>query len=275
MRSPSPDSIEGPQGPHRVASVAHFDPLDGCVRDHFDSQRDALVAGADDISHHDFVHRRGRRIFEDIGVAVEPPAAAGERRAHVEVHPGPGGPEVMALAQALEQAVSREFFGVEAGQTPVRAERRRARVARARPALVSVAVAHHAAAMTEREPVGEQPLEGAPRGVDLHRRLDAPVVGVGGVGVAPADVGVGHAVLAGEPLEQEIGVGRVRVQVRAVGQERVRGAEDGAVLRSGSRRCGRRPPRCCPTTRSRGGSRTRRPRCTPRSGSGDRPRRRC
>src|SRR3546814_4483144 len=58
------------------------------------------------------------------------------------------------------------------------------------------------------------------------RRLEARVVGVGDVGVAPADVGEDDAVLALEHLEEAPCIRRVGREVRAVGQQRVGGAVD-------------------------------------------------
>ena len=49
--------------------------------------------------------------------------------------------------------------------------------------------------MAEWETVRQQPLEGAPSGVDFHRRFQSWIVCLGDVGVASADVGVDHTVL--------------------------------------------------------------------------------
>ena len=95
-----------------------------------------------------------------------------------------------------------QLVGVEAGQPAVGAEARGARIAGARPALVAVAVAHHARAVAEREAVHQEPFEAAPGRVDLHRRLEPGVVGEADVGIAPADMGIDDAVLVGQVLEK-------------------------------------------------------------------------
>src|SRR3546814_13702006 len=69
-----------------------------------------------------------------------------------------------------------------------------------------------------RSAVRQQPLEGAPGRVHLHRRLEARVVGVGDVGVAPADVGEDDAVLALEHLEEAPCIRRVGREVREIGR---------------------------------------------------------
>ena len=75
----------------------------------------------------------------------------------------------------------------------------------ARTAFVVVAVAGHADAVAQREGVVQQPFEGAPGGMHLHRAFQPAVMGRLQVGIAAAGMGDHHRVLALQRLEQRGG----------------------------------------------------------------------
>ena len=139
---------------------------------------------------------------------------------------------VAAPAHAFEDRVAVEPLGQEAGEPAVAAEERGAGIAGARPALVAVGIGDDADAVVLLEGVAHDPLERAPGRVHLDCGLHG-VVRVLDVGVAAADVGDHHAVLAREPGEQRVRVVRVRRlvdHVGRVGDLGVRGAVDGLAL---------------------------------------------
>ena len=193
--------------------------------------------------------RRGR---PGRGIAQEHLGRRGAGCRHIEQGAVAGGGIVAAAAHALEDGVAVQPLGQEAGQPAVAAEERGAGIAGAGPALVAVRVGDDADAVVLLEGVAHDPFEGAPGRVHLHRRLHR-VVRELDVGVAAADVGHHHAVLALELLEQGVRVVRVGCLVDDVDRHRRSGrARSGGWSRprGGSARCGRRRPPCWPTTRS-------------------------
>ena len=185
-------------------------------------------------------------------IAQEAVRLACELSRHAQVGAVAGGGIVAAAAHAFEDRVAVEPLGQEAGEPAVAAEERGAGIAGAGPALVAVGVGDDADAIALLEGVAHDPLEGAPGRVHLHGRFHR-VVRELDVGVAPADVGRHHAVLAPKLLEQRVRVMRVgRPRRRCRSHRRSGHARSGGWSRprGGSARCGRRPRRYWPTTRS-------------------------
>ena len=199
------------------------------------------------------------------GIAQEHLGRRGTGRRDIEQGAVAGGGVVAAPAHALEDGVAIEPLGQEAGQPAVAAEERGAGIAGAGPALVAVGVGDDADAVVLLEGVAHDPLEGAPGRMHLDGRLQR-IVGELDVGVAAADVGHHHAVLALRASR----TGRAR-RGRRTSRRRCRRHRRSGRARSGgwsrprggSARCGRRRPPCWPTTRSRGCTRSGRAGRTP------------
>ena len=73
------------------------------------------------------------------------------------------------------------------------------------PPLVAVGIRDNADPIALFQGILDQPFEGAPIGVHLHRALDAHVMRHLDVGVTPADMGDHHAILVLQRLEQVVG----------------------------------------------------------------------
>ena len=135
---------------------------------------------------------------------------------------------VVARLHAAPDRVAAQRVEVEAAQAAVGAEDRGARMAGAGPALVVVGVADHADAVAELERIEQEPLERAPRRMDLDRALDRDVVAGVQVGIAAADVGERERAfaVAVQRLEQVEHMVAVGLDVRQVLDQRVRAAPD-------------------------------------------------
>ena len=163
------------------------------------------------------------------GSSEKPVTVLVERAAQIEEQPRAGRAVVPPLAQRLEQRIARELRHEVAGETADGAEGRGAGAGGAGATLVIVAVADDPDAVALLERVVQQPLERAPGRMHLDGAFEPSVMGVFEVGVAPADMGDDHGVLAGERAEQLVrgvdGIGRGL----ALDQD-MRRAADGAAL---------------------------------------------
>ena len=139
------------------------------------------------------------------GSSENPVTGSVERAVQVEEQPRAGGAVVAPLAQRLEQRVARELRHEVAGEAADRAEGRGARPGGAGASLVVVAVADDADAVALLERVVQQPLERAPGRVHLDGALEPAVMGIFQIGIAPADMGDDHGILAGERAKQLVG----------------------------------------------------------------------
>ena len=145
---------------------------------------------------------------------------------HRHVQPVAGGAVMAALPQGIEYGVAVEPGHQITGQSTDRAECGGARLGRARPALMVIAVAYDADAVAAVEGIMQKPLEGPPRRVNLDRAFEAAVMGHIDVGVAAADMGDDHSVfvVAAERLEQLVcGMAILR---RWIGNQYPRGPAD-------------------------------------------------
>src|SRR5262249_43136743 len=140
-----------------------------------------------------------------------------------------GGAVVAPPTQRLEQGVARELGHEITGEPANRAEARGARARVSGAALVIVAVAHDADAVALLEGVVQEPFEGAPGRVPLDAALEPSVMGALDVGVAPADMGDDHGVLAVERAEELVG-GKNRGGRGAAPDQDVGRAADRAAL---------------------------------------------
>ena len=222
----------GTDGLDVIQSVEDVEALDRRRREHVDGQRDAAGRQVDDVSH----RRPGRRASvrrAKIGIIVIQGSFPVERGPHVHDETPARGRVVTALAQAVEHGRARELGHEQTGQAADGAEVCGAGIACAGAALVAVGVADDADPVAHLEGVPNQPFEGAPRGVDLHRALDDAVVRELHVGVAATAMGEADDVLVRFPqgLEKVRGGVAVRVDIGLVVHQRVRRPADGAVVR--------------------------------------------
>src|SRR5579875_866741 len=194
---------EGPERFQQLETVADLDALDRRRREEIDFEDGIRRLRLYDVAHHRAraVHARVRR----------------------ENHAGAGRSVMMAIAQRLQKRGSRELRRENARQPAVRAEHRRTGIARARPALVAVAIGHDADTIALLERVLDQPVEGAPRGVYLDRAFQPNVVRHLDVRIAAADVREDDAIFVSDGSEEvgsRIGVAR---KIAQIFDERVRG----------------------------------------------------
>jgi len=91
-----------------------------------------------------------------------------------------------------------------------------------------IAVADDTAAMAQRKPIGQQPFESPPGGVNLHRRLKLRIMRLRDIRIAAADMSVDNAVLpsVGQVFEKLSRGVRIRIDVGAVREQRMRRPPD-------------------------------------------------
>ena len=169
-----------------------------------------------DIAHHHLADRAAGRPGKKIGVEVEQPCRLLKAGPDVEVQAAAGGAAMKAPFQTIEETVPGQFPSQETGQAAIGAKGRDAGLEGAGPALVAVAVANHVAAMAQRKAVRKQPFECALGGMNFHCHFLGAVVCIGDIGVATAHMGIDHAALVRQTLEQQIGVVGVHLQVGTV-----------------------------------------------------------
>src|SRR5665213_4289546 len=104
-----------------------------------------------------------------------------------------------APAHCLENRVAIQAGCEKAGQASLTAEERCARIAGTRTPFVAVGIGNDAHAEAPLEGVAQNPLERAPGGMHFDRRLRLGVVGIENIGIASADMGRDHTILALEP----------------------------------------------------------------------------